>query len=87
MSEEIKLTIQSDLKLGMNYPCFHKWDILKHHGGGETIVIRLSNTGEIGKHSVQYTMHPYKRFERRWKQWLWLTILKVRVFIGDLYKD
>lgn len=86
MSEE-KLTIGKPLKVGLNYPDFKKWYVLKHAGGEEGIVIRVSSdpARNMG-HYTTYTLVPRKTFKKKWKQWLWWRILKIKVAIGDLYK-
>lgn len=84
------LTLSNPLREGVNKPNFRKWDITKFaNDGKESIVIRAKDVGTIGSriHSVQYTMYPYKRYKKRWKQWLWFKWLKLRVWIGDLYKS
>jgi hypothetical protein len=77
------ITTSKPLKLGVNLPDYEKWDVV-----GESIVIRIKNNGEGYKmaFSITYTMYPYKRFRKQWKQKLWFKWLKLKVWIGDLYK-
>lgn len=80
------MTTTKPLKIGLNKPDFKKWDIIRMGGvGDEGIVIRVKNVGAHYTHSVQYTIHHYKRFGKRWKQNFWMKWLRLRVWIGDLY--
>jgi len=72
------------LKVGVNYPDYRKWDVVKFGStGAKSIVIRIKSVG-IG--STTYTMYPYKEHNKKWKHWLWLKWLKLKVFIGGSYK-
>lgn len=83
------LTIQNRLKPGLNLPDFRKWDVIKAHSNGEegiVIRVRLSKIPSLDTNTVAYTIHPYKRFSKKWRFRLWFMWLKLRVWIGDLYK-
>lgn len=87
MSDTFILTTSKPLRTGLNEADFRKWEIISVGGSGRGIIIRVQNTG-IGFHSqVEYTVHPYKKFSKKWKQRLWFKWLKIKVWIGDLYKS
>ena len=78
------VTQTRELKAVFNECPFKKWDLYKlTRTGTEQIIIRVG-----GKFPGQTTatMHPYKRHNKKWKHWLWFKWLKLRVWIGDLYK-
>lgn len=85
------MTNSKPLKIGLNSPDFRKWETIKAAGKGqEGIVIRVKNIS-IDSHgylnSVQYTIYPKRQFKKKWKFKLWFKWLKLRVWIGDLYKS
>lgn len=67
----------------MNYPDHKKWDVV---GSSIVIRIRANMPCKPMEFSVTYTTYPIRNFKKKWKQNLWLKWLKVRVWIGDLYK-
>lgn len=75
MSKEFEIQIMG------NY--FRKWDILKHHGGGESIVINIKQTA-LGQQTTQY---PFKRKKTKFGQWLWFKILKLKIFLRIIKID
>jgi hypothetical protein len=82
------LTIGKPLKVGMNYPDYRKWDVVKFaNDGSQSLIIRVSSppAPHLG-HYTTYTLVKRKTFKKQWRQWLWFKILKIRVAIGDLYK-
>jgi len=84
---EHTLTITTKLRNGVDTPDFRKWEIVKFSGNGkESIIIRVKNVGVGWVMSVQYTLYPYKRFKKRWRQGIWMKVLRIKVWIGDLYK-
>lgn len=77
------LTETKTIKIGLNIPSFRKWDIIKS-GGSECIVIRISG---YGAGQTTFTCYPHKRHSKKWKHWLWIKWLRLKVWIGDLYKN
>ena len=87
MANTFTLTVSKIRKSDMELvPAFNKWDLIVSYGaGGEAIVIRIKQSSDSISSCV-FTLYPYKRFNKKWKQWVWDKYLRAKVWVGDLYK-
>lgn len=60
-----------------------KWDIVRHHGGGESIVINVQPT----MYGQKTTHYPFKKKKTKFGQWLWFKILKLKIFLRIIKID
>lgn len=62
------------VKMKTSESSLRKWDVIKHHGGGQSVIVRVNKTSA---NSIEYTMHPYKKY--RWKLFNYIHSLYLRI--------